>query len=128
MLKKSLVILAIIFLLTPANTFAQSCQGEEELLTCMFVANENCRASVEGCEGNLKQGITVQDIVENAANSCCSRSSAKKIRKCLVRYRKRLTQGLKRSPAAIKPLMRASRSEVKTLQSNGCSTGTLGDL
>ena len=110
-----------------ANTvIAQTCD-EANLLACDHITTENCRAA-NSCDGDRSFGLTQQDIVEDVADTCCSRSTANKIQRCLRKQRRRLNRSRRLVVNILKPFLREAREGVTELRLNGCSTGSLGAL
>ncbi|MCB0329611.1 MAG: hypothetical protein KDD70_08105 [Bdellovibrionales bacterium] len=116
-----------VLLLCASTSFAQTCDNEEGLQACSHVAIENCRSD-NSCADDRRVALSKQDVIEDAAADCCSRNGSASIRQCVKRYLRRLRQGIKRVPAGLKGFLREANQGVKELQTNGCSTGTLGSL
>ena len=120
-----LIFSLILVSLLSTTAFAQSCDDKENLLACEYIDITDCRMSF-GCEDDRSQGLTIQDLVEDAADKCCERNSQKKINRCLRGFRRGLR--FPRRVPGLKTFIREGRAAVKELRTNGCSTGTLGEL
>jgi hypothetical protein len=117
--------LSIAFLLSNTAS-AQNCALEDTLLACSHISLEGCRDDV-GCATDRSEALSVQDIVESVAASCCS-FATKKANKCIKKYTNRLSRTIALAPANLKPFLREVKAEVTELRTNGCSTGSLGNL
>ena len=113
---------------TPSNGFADSCTGAsaDTLLACAQVGLQSCRIST-GCTGNRVVSITSQDVVNDTAKLCCAKNGNKR-KYCLNATADKLILAYSHSPASLRPFIRESRRRVLALRSNGCSTGSLGNL
>ena len=110
-----------------STAFAQACPSAEELLFCAHTSLESCRSSAS-CEGDRTQAQSCQDMVEATAERCCSKPTAKKRRNCINRDRRKFNRGIQFVPPNVKALLRTCRNAVKQLRTNGCDTGSLGDI
>ena len=120
-----------IALLIPVGAWATggACQGvnADNLLACEQIAIVDCRTDL-ACSADRAQAFTVQDAINAAANKCCSKPRRAAQVLCLNAEVFKDTQSTVLAPSAIKPLMRAAKAGIRDLKSNGCETGSLGDL
>ena len=121
----------VIALLSPGHLWAVggACEGldADNLLACEQIAIVDCRGDLS-CSADRAQAFTVQDAVNAAADKCCSKPRRAAQVLCLNAEIFKYTQSTVLAPAAVKPLMRAAKAGVRELKSNGCETGSLGDL
>ncbi len=124
---RNLIIVGIFTLMSAQSAFAQTCENVEALKACEHIALESCRTESE-CEGDRAQGQTCQDLVEDTAERCCSKPTAKQRRECINVDLLKLTRGLAEVPRPVKQYLRTCRANIKELKTNACSTGSLGEL
>jgi hypothetical protein len=106
---------------------AQSCSGDaaQNLLACSHVSLVQCREA-QACEDDIRQALSTQDIVDDAAARCCPLSRAREL-VCLNKIGKQLREALRKAPRSAKPLLTEARKDVLALRAT-CDAGSLGDL
>ncbi len=118
--------LALVGSILPTVAKADTCAQADNLLTCIHQSAESCRASA-GCATDREQALSSQDVIEGAATLCCAKSP-KASKRCLKVFSNRLQAASRAAPAAAKPFLNKARREVTELRTNGCDTGSLGDI
>lgn len=117
-----------VLLSVSSGAHAQSCRSSSatNLLGCAHVMLEDCRQT-EGCPKDLRQALSVQDVLEAAARRCCPLSGRRE-RDCINSYANSLRRTSDRAPSALRSFLSEARRKVLELRSNRCSTGTLGRI